>query len=66
MTTVSHPQTRLRLVTDESPDEAASTRFFLARRINPNAMPELARLDCLGATEYTPYDEYTGPGGSAA
>jgi hypothetical protein len=61
MTILHHPQTRLRLVTDESPDEAASTRYFLARRINPNAMPEMARLDVLGATEYTPMDEYTGP-----
>jgi hypothetical protein len=66
MTSVTHPQTHLRLVTDESPDEAASTRYFLARRINPNALPELARLDVLGATEYTPHDEYTGPNGDAA
>lgn len=57
-----HAQLHLVTPTDESPDEAASTRYFLERRRNPDAIPPLARLDWLGATEYTPMDEYTGPG----
>ena len=69
----AHPDTYPRLgipfepyETDESPDEAASTRYFLERRRNPNAMPDLVGLDPIGANAYTPWDEYHGPGGSAA
>jgi hypothetical protein len=52
--------TQLRLVppSDESPDEAASTRYFLKRLANRDALPELAYLDPLGANAYTPMDEY--------
>jgi hypothetical protein len=54
-------QTRLRVVTDESPDEAASTRYFLARISGCDVMPEIpTRLDWIGATDFMPLDEYTG------
>jgi len=50
---------------EEAPDEAASTRYFKERRSNPDAMPDIASLDWIGANEYTPFDEYTGPGSAA-